>query len=235
MQDPVLLPPLEHPPDQIALLPFETVRVMAVPCVNDACMELPTGTLMPAGLEITLSPVRPVADTVSVTVAGGGSGGFTVRVPIAVRPPAVANTESPVGVMTLDVGTEKLNVCCPAGTVTLGGGVAAELLDERLTRKPPTGAGFVKPMIAKAGLPPVTVFGKKPRLESAAGPRRQSGVCGSDNHRQRRGRCPLGRWRFRGFPRCQHNGQPGWSGYRLRTAIPDHSLCRPNRRNHKLR
>ena len=120
MQDPVSLPPLEHAPDQMALLPFETVRVMPVPCVNDACMELPTGTLMPAGLEITLSPVRPVADTVSVAVAGGGgAAGFTVRVPIAVRPPAVANTESPVGVMTVDVGTEKLKVCCPSGTVTL--------------------------------------------------------------------------------------------------------------------
>ncbi len=33
-----------------------------------------------------------------------------------------------------------------------------------------------------------------------------SGVFGSDNHRQRRGRYPLGRRRFRGFPRCQHNG-----------------------------
>jgi hypothetical protein len=110
MQDPVLLPPLEHAPDQIALLPFEIVRVMPVPCVNDAIMELPTGTLMPAGFEITLSPVRPVADTVSEAVVGGGAAGFSVSVPITVLPPAVANTDSAVDVATVDVGTEKLKV-----------------------------------------------------------------------------------------------------------------------------
>ena len=48
--------------------------------------------------------------------------------------------------------------------------MAAALFDDRLTGKPPVGAGLVKPIIAKAGLPPVTMFGKKPKLESAAGP-----------------------------------------------------------------
>src|SRR5919199_841090 len=75
VQDGVLLPPLEHAPDQIALLPLETLRVMLVPCANDACAELPTRTLMPAGLDVTVSPVRPVAETVSVTVADGDGGG----------------------------------------------------------------------------------------------------------------------------------------------------------------
>lgn len=40
---------------------------------------LPTATLMPAGLDVTLSPVRPVAVTVSVTACpGDGGGGVTV-------------------------------------------------------------------------------------------------------------------------------------------------------------
>ena len=62
-----LLPPLEHAPDQMASLPFETVSLIEVPVVNDAEPELPTATLMPVGVEVTRSPVRPVALTLSVT------------------------------------------------------------------------------------------------------------------------------------------------------------------------
>jgi len=64
----VLFPPLEHAPDQIASRSFETLSVIDVPVVNDAEPELPTATLMPAGLDVTLSPLLPVALTVSVTV-----------------------------------------------------------------------------------------------------------------------------------------------------------------------
>jgi len=59
-------PPLEHAPDQIASLPFETLSVIDVPVVNDADPDAPTATLMPAGLDVTRSPVLPVAVTVSV-------------------------------------------------------------------------------------------------------------------------------------------------------------------------
>ncbi len=87
----VLLPPLEHAPDQIASLPLLTERLMLAPDVNDDCMLLPTATLIPAGLEVTCSPLRPVALTVSVTVVGGGgAAGFTVKVPSADRVPALA-------------------------------------------------------------------------------------------------------------------------------------------------
>jgi hypothetical protein len=64
----VLFPPLEHAPDQIASRPFETLNVIDVPLVNDADPLLPTATLMQAGLDVTRSPLRPVATTVSVTV-----------------------------------------------------------------------------------------------------------------------------------------------------------------------
>jgi len=63
-----LFPPLEQAPDQMASRPFETVSVIEVPVVNDADPVLPTATLIPAGVEVTLSPVRPVAVTVSVAV-----------------------------------------------------------------------------------------------------------------------------------------------------------------------
>jgi len=62
----VLLPPLEHAPDQIASRPFVTLKVIDVPVLKDPEPEVPTATLMPAGLEVTRSPDLPVAVTVSV-------------------------------------------------------------------------------------------------------------------------------------------------------------------------
>ena len=61
-------PPLEHAPDQIASRPLLTLSVIAVPVENDADPVLPTATLMPAGLDVTRSPPRPVAVTLRVTV-----------------------------------------------------------------------------------------------------------------------------------------------------------------------
>ena len=77
-----LLPPLEHAPDQIASRSFVTLSVIRVPVANDAEPVLPTLTLMPAGLELTRSPLRPVAETVSVTVCAAG---LTVNVAVRVR------------------------------------------------------------------------------------------------------------------------------------------------------
>ena len=64
----VLFPPLEQAPDQIALRPLETLRVMDVAVVNEADAVLPTATLIPAGLDVTHSPLRPLAVTVSVAL-----------------------------------------------------------------------------------------------------------------------------------------------------------------------
>ena len=58
-------PSLEQAPDQIAVRPFETVSVIAVPMENDADPVLPTATLIPAGVDVTRSPLRPVAVTLS--------------------------------------------------------------------------------------------------------------------------------------------------------------------------
>lgn len=63
-----LLPPLEQAPDQIASRPFDTLSVIDVPVANDADPVLPTATLIPAGLDVTRSPLLPLALTVSVTV-----------------------------------------------------------------------------------------------------------------------------------------------------------------------
>lgn len=66
VHDLFLSPSLEHAPDQIASLPFETLSLIDVPVVNDPDPELPTATLMPAGVDVTRSPLLPVALTVSI-------------------------------------------------------------------------------------------------------------------------------------------------------------------------
>ncbi len=79
----LLLPLLEQAPDQIASRPFDTLRVTLVPEAKDAAPLVPVLTLMPAGADVTRSPLRPVAVTVSVAAWGGGgggvAGGVTVR------------------------------------------------------------------------------------------------------------------------------------------------------------
>jgi hypothetical protein len=66
----VLFPPLEQAPDQMTSRSFVARSVIAVPTVNDAEPLLPTGTSIPAGVDVTRSPLRPVAVTVSVAVCG---------------------------------------------------------------------------------------------------------------------------------------------------------------------
>jgi len=82
----VLDPLLEQAPDQVASRPLETLNVIAVPTANDAEPLLPVATLIPAGLDVTRSPPRPVAVTVSDAVCGGGGAGSTVRLVVAVTP-----------------------------------------------------------------------------------------------------------------------------------------------------
>jgi hypothetical protein len=88
----VLFPPLEQAPDQTAERPLETLSVIEFPTVNEAEPLLPVATLMPAGLEVMRSPLRPVAVTVKVAPVGGGGGGgggaagVTVRSIVSVMP-----------------------------------------------------------------------------------------------------------------------------------------------------
>jgi hypothetical protein len=64
----VLLPPLEHAPDQTASRPFVTDNVIDVPLANDADPAVPVDTLIPPGDEVTRSPLLPVAFTVNRAV-----------------------------------------------------------------------------------------------------------------------------------------------------------------------
>jgi hypothetical protein len=128
----VLLPPLEQAPDQIALRPPPTDKVTDVPTLNDAEPLLPVVTLIPAGLDVMRSPLRPLAFTVSVAVCDGGGGGgdadVTVRLAVFVTAFNVAVIVTGVDTVTLLVEIAKTALCEPAGTVTLPGTAATPAL-----------------------------------------------------------------------------------------------------------
>jgi len=162
----VLFPPLEQAPDQMTSRSFVARRVIIVPVANDADPVLPTATLMPVGVEVTRSPPRPVAVTVSVAVCGSG---FTVSVAVRVTPPARAAIVTGVDAVTALVAIAKVALVAPCVTDTLAGTVAAEVvLLDRETAKPSAGAGDVSVTVPCDEDPPVTPVGFTVAVESAA-------------------------------------------------------------------
>jgi hypothetical protein len=63
-----LLPPLEQAPDQMTSRSFVARSVIDVPVAKEPEPVLPTVTLIPVGVEVTRSPLLPVAVTVSVAL-----------------------------------------------------------------------------------------------------------------------------------------------------------------------
>jgi hypothetical protein len=126
----VLLPPLEQAPDQIARRPPPTDKVTDVPTLNAAEPLLPVVTLIPEGLDVIRSPLRPLALTVSVALCGGGGGDADVTVRLAAFVTAfnVAVIVSGVDTVTLLVEIAKTALWEPAGTVTLAGTAATAAL-----------------------------------------------------------------------------------------------------------
>jgi hypothetical protein len=162
----VLFPALEQAPDQTTSRPFVALSVIVVPVANDAEPLLPTVTLMPAGLEVTRSPVRPVAVTVSVAVCAGGA---TVSVAVRVTPPALAVIVTGVEVVTALVEIGIVALVAPCATETLAGTLAAAALLESETANPPAGAADVRVAVPCDEAPPTTLVGLSAIAESAGG------------------------------------------------------------------
>ena len=164
----VLLPPLEQAPDQIASRPFVTVKVTE-PVGNEADPVVPTLTLMPAGFDVTRSPLRPVAVTVSVAVVVLPCGA-TVSVAVREAPPYEAVMVADVLAATLVVVTANVALVVPAATVTLDGTPAAALLLETATAAPPVGAAADNVTVPLEPFPPTTLVGFTVRPDRVAGP-----------------------------------------------------------------
>lgn len=96
----VLLPPLEQAPDQIALRPPLTDNLTDAPTVNDAEPLLPVATLIPAGLDVIRSPLRPLAFTVSVALCDGGGGGGGGGADVTVKPAVLVTAFNVAAIVT---------------------------------------------------------------------------------------------------------------------------------------
>ena len=169
----VLLPPLEQAPDHIALRPFDTVSLIDVPTANEPDPLLPVATLIPLGVEVTRSPLRPLAVTVNVADCGGGGGGWddpavTASVAVFVTPFSVAEIVEPVSALTAEVVMVKTALCEPVGTVTFGGTAATApfALDNATGTSAVAAADNTTAPWALD--PPVTLVGLSARLVSVA-------------------------------------------------------------------
>jgi hypothetical protein len=153
-----LLPPLVQAPVQTAERPLDADRVTDVPIANVADPLLPVATLMPAGLDVTRSPLRPVALTVTVAFCGGAAAGITVRTAVRVTPPYDA-------VIVTGVEMPTTAVVLPPDTVALAGTAAtAGLLLVNETAAPVSGAAPDSTRAACAPVPPVTLDGLSTRF-----------------------------------------------------------------------
>jgi len=160
-----LLPLLEHAPDQMTSRPLVALNVIVVPAVNGADPLAPTATLIPAGLDVTFVPLRPVAVTVRVAVWPGG---VRVRVAVRVWAPALAVTVTGVELVTELVLIAKAAAVAPAATATLVGTLATVELVVSVTTIPPDGAAAVREIVPCADVPPVTVVGLTDTDDSVA-------------------------------------------------------------------
>ena len=160
-----LLPLLEHAPDQIALRPFETLSVIELPAGNEAVALLPTGTLMPAGLDVIRSPLRPLALTVRAMACAWVCGEIC-SVALRVTPAALPVMVAVVEALTVPVAMAKVALVVPWATNTLAGTDAAAWLLVSVTTAPPFGAAAERVAVPCTVLPPTTLDGLSAMADS---------------------------------------------------------------------
>jgi hypothetical protein len=161
----VLLPPLEHAPDQMASRLFVTRSVIDVPVAKDAEPVVPTLTLIPVGVDVTRSPLRPVAVTVNVDDC---TVGFTVSVVVRVLLPYAAVMVTGVAAVTAVVLAVKVALAAPPATITFEGTETAACPLESDTEAPPAGAPADSNTVPCEDEPPVTLVGLTLTLCSVA-------------------------------------------------------------------
>ena len=168
-----LLPPLEQAPDQMASRPLLTLKVIELLVAKLTDWALPTATLMPAGLDTTCSPLRPLAVTVKLTPVAAG---LTVSTAVLITPAKAAEMVAEVEAATAVVVTVKLALLAPASTVTLAGTLAAVELSDSDTSVPPAGAALVNVTVPCEVVPPVALVGFTDTVDKLAAAKTACGV-----------------------------------------------------------
>jgi len=126
-------------------------------------------TVIPPTGALPVSVTVPVEELPPSTVVGASDrplkvGGLTVSVVVLVVTPSVAEIVTGVELATGLVVTVKVADVLPARTVTLDGTVALPLFDDRLTTRPPEGAGANSVTSPVQEVPPRTVAGETETL-----------------------------------------------------------------------
>jgi hypothetical protein len=106
---------------------------------------------------------------VGLTVTLTSAGGLTVSVAVAEVPPEAAVIVAEAAVATAVVVIVNVPEVAPAATVTLAGGTALALLEDKVTTSPPVGAGPVKVTVPVEDVPPTTDVGETVRLVGTGG------------------------------------------------------------------
>jgi len=112
---------------------------------------------------------RPPTTVVGVNAKPLSAGGMTVRPAVTDKVPTaavMAIEDDAVTAVVLMVNAAEVE---PAATVTVAGGIAAELFEVRVTIVPPVGEGLVKVMVPVAEVPPTTDVGEIIKLLGADG------------------------------------------------------------------
>lgn len=163
----VFCPALEHAPDQMAERPLLALKVIELLLAKLADWLLPTATLIPAGLDVTRSPARPLALTLKVARPATG---LSVSAAVRVTPANAAEIVAEVDAATGLVLTVKLALVAPAGTlITAGRLIAFELLASE-TAAPPLGAAALSVTVPVAALPPIRLAGLSDNADNNAAP-----------------------------------------------------------------
>ena len=107
-----------------------------------------------------LPPTTLIGFNDTVERTGPGGGGVSVRMACEITS-SVPVTKTLVNTPTGLVGTGKVALIAPAGTVTVAGIAAREELLASVTTDPPAGAGSLKVTVPVVTLPPTTLEGVK--------------------------------------------------------------------------
>jgi len=159
------------------LVPAGTVTLGGT--VTTAGWLVPSDTTAPPAGAAALKVTVPVEELPAVTLLGVSvredtigeppPGGVTISVAdLATVPPKNREMVAEVVAVTVLVETVKLALVAPAGTVTMPGTEAAELLLEGKTSTPLQGGGALSVTVAVEELPPTTLVGLSVSEEMAS-------------------------------------------------------------------